>query len=407
MKTFVPHLPAALIAQVLVAQSLTYPIVDTNQTKAFAAQEVISAPKPGSPWYGQDASYQGRAPSYRDNGDGTVSDLVTGLMWQQNPGEKMTLHQAQHAVPSCRLGGYTDWRLPTIKELYSLIQFSGEDVHPSSLETGSLKPFIDHTVFAFRYGDPQRRERIIDSQYGSSTLYTGKTMWGSETVFGVNFSDGRIKGYPVMMHGGRFPKTFFFLFVRGNPAYGTNRFVQQSEDTVVDEATGLMWTRLDSGQQGAGEEGMSWQEALQWAESLTIGTHENWRLPNAKELHSLVEYHRSPQATGSAAIHPMFELTMYTGPDGRKMFPALWTSTTHQTHRSGRAAVTIHFGEAKGWMYSPVLRRKMLLDVHGAGAQRSDHKLGSAEDYPYGRGPQGDVVRMRYMALAVRDVVKP
>jgi hypothetical protein len=33
-------------------------------------------------------------------------------------------------------------------------------------------------------------------------------------------------------------------------------------------------------------------------------------------------------------------------------------------------------------------------DVHGAGAQRSDPKAGSAADYPTGNGPQGDAVRI-------------
>lgn len=35
-----------------------------------------------------------------------------------------------------------------------------------------------------------------------------------------------------------------------------------------------------------------------------------------------------------------------------------------------------------------------LMNVHGAGAQRSDPKTGNPDDYPYGHGPQGDVIRI-------------
>jgi len=43
-----------------------------------------------------------------------------------------------------------------------------------------------------------------------------------------------------------------------------------------------------------------------------------------------------------------------------------------------------------------------LLDVHGAGAQRSDPKVGDASQFPHGRGPQGDVIRIRKMVRCVR-----
>jgi hypothetical protein len=44
-----------------------------------------------------------------------------------------------------------------------------------------------------------------------------------------------------------------------------------------------------------------------------------------------------------------------------------------------------------------------LMDVHGAGAQRSDPKTGNPANYPYGNGPQGDVVRIYNFARLVRD----
>ena len=44
----------------------------------------------------------------------------------------------------------------------------------------------------------------------------------------------------------------------------------------------------------------------------------------------------------------------------------------------------------------------ILFDVHGAGAQRSDPKSGDPADYPYGHGPQGDVIRIFNYVRAVR-----
>ncbi len=45
---------------------------------------------------------------------------------------------------------------------------------------------------------------------------------------------------------------------------------------------------------------------------------------------------------------------------------------------------------------------KSWLDVHGAGAQRSDPKVGDPQDFPHGRGPQGDVIRIFNFVRCVR-----
>ncbi|MDP7666657.1 MAG: hypothetical protein QF738_01185 [Rhodospirillales bacterium] len=64
------------------------------------------------PFYGQDAQYAGKAPSYRDNGDGTVTDLTTCLMWSKAVElNKVSLAEAERIARERRLGGQTDWRL--------------------------------------------------------------------------------------------------------------------------------------------------------------------------------------------------------------------------------------------------------------------------------------------------------
>jgi hypothetical protein len=63
-----------------------------------------------------------------DNGDGTVTDPRTGLMWEQAGSD--TQHDHQGAMSRCHdltLAGYSDWRLPTIQELGSIIDYGRQD----------------------------------------------------------------------------------------------------------------------------------------------------------------------------------------------------------------------------------------------------------------------------------------
>jgi len=62
----------------------TYVIVDTGQNTCYDNAEEIAYPDAGEPFYGQDAQYYGTQQSYQDNGDGTITDLNTGLIWQQS-----------------------------------------------------------------------------------------------------------------------------------------------------------------------------------------------------------------------------------------------------------------------------------------------------------------------------------
>lgn len=363
------------------ARDFSYVIVDSGQDRCFDTRNGISCPQEGEAFFGQDAQYISASPDYVDNSDGTVSDLQTGLMWQQQVGEKVTYSQALAGAETFNLAGYSDWRLPNIKELYSLIDFSGTDPSGRDETTNNLQPFIDTTYFEFKYGNTAAGERIIDAQFWSSSEYTATTMFGSPTTFGVNFADGRIKGYGRETPRGEM--TQYVRYVRGNPDYGNNDFQENDDGTITDRATGLTWMQNDS------ETSMVWEEALAHCENLDWAGQDDWRLPNAKDLQNIVDYGRSPEATNSAAIDPLFNTSQITNEAGDIDFPFYWTSTTHINHMGdGRNAVYVAFGRAMGYMQGS------WIDVHGAGAQRSDPKTGNASDYPEGHGPQGDAIRI-------------
>jgi len=167
------------------------------------------------------------------------------------------------------------------------------------------------------------------------------------------------------------------------PSYRDN-----GDGTVTDRATDLMWTQRDSGKP------MTWQQALSYAESLTLGGHADWRLPNAKELQYLVDYSRSPDTTRSAAIDPVFHTTRIRNEAGQWDYPFFWTSTTHcDGPNPASGAAYISFGRALGKMHGRIM------DVHGAGAQRSDPKTRGTSSW---HGPQGDARRSSNYVRCVR-----
>jgi hypothetical protein len=390
-----------------------YPIVNTGQDKCYNNASVIIAPAPGEAFYGQDAQYNGNQPSYTISGDGlTVYDNVTGLTWTRgadwtgdgvvNVNDKFTFNTAQTFVDTLNAqtyGGFNDWRVPSIKELYSLIDYRGTDPMVTGDDTSGLVPFIDDDVFEFAYGDTSAGERIIDSQWVTSNLYVSTVMSNHTAMFGVNFADGRIKGYPIgPMSNQPEGKLFYARFCRGNTDYGKNDFIDNGDGTITDVATGLMWSQRDSG------EGMTWEDALAWVQERNEENYlgySDWRLPNAKELQSLVDYTRSPDTTGSAAIDSLFESSEIIDEAGKKDYPFYWSSTTFlKFDGSGASAVYVSFGEGLGSMDGV-----NVIDVHGAGCQRSDPKDGNPNDYPsWGHGPQGDVQRVFNYVRCVRSV---
>jgi hypothetical protein len=85
--------------------------------------------------------------SYTDNGDGTVTDNITGLMWQQavptttndagvpTPTSFTWDDAGKYCSETLNLAGHSDWRLPTAIELMSIV------------DPGQLNPSINGTYF--------------------------------------------------------------------------------------------------------------------------------------------------------------------------------------------------------------------------------------------------------------------
>jgi hypothetical protein len=181
-----------------------------------------------------------------------------------------------------------------------------------------------------------------------------------------------------------------------------------------------MWMQNDSG------EGMNWEDALVYAEGKEFAGYSDWRLPDVKELQSIVDYTRSPQTTASAAIDPLFNCTAITNEADEVDYPYYWSNTTHANWTEGNegawgayvsdgtllppmdsAIGTLPPDGGDGTLLPPNGgdgANIIWTDVHGAGAQRSDPKLGDASEYPSGNGPQGDAIRIYNYVRLVRNV---
>jgi len=100
-----------------------------------------------------------------DNGDGTVTDTTSGLMWTKVTIAKDQTHdQATEAAAKCAAGGHSDWRLPTVEELFLLADRS------------RISPAIDTDVFPDTYND----------WYWTSS----DSKWGSSCAWFVRFDGG-------------------------------------------------------------------------------------------------------------------------------------------------------------------------------------------------------------------------
>jgi large repetitive protein len=275
-------------------------LLKTGQTVCYdAGGTVISCAGTG-----QDGELQKTVSrGYIDNGDGTITDNATGLIWQKcsagftdgnacTGGTISSMNQA-NAVTYCSslpLASKT-WRLPHITELSTLTLVNTDN--PSI-----AAPFFPSTP---------------NSQYWSSTVYAGNASqsWFVRFDFGTVNYTSNTTSYRVRC-------------VSGSP-YTTPTYTDNNNGTVTDNLTGLVWQKCSMGTftnttncTGGTASTTTWTGALSYCNNLDLGGHTDWRLPNRNELQSLVDY-----SAFNPSVNNLFPNTVAS---------YYWSSTTYASN---------------------------------------------------------------------------
>lgn len=229
-------------AQIITKTMLRLP--DTGQTQSFTDTP------------GEDSDFNQNPPLFMINGDGTATDMVTGLMWQQNDSGEMTIEAAEAYCQNLVLGGYSDWRMPSAQEAFSI------------LHHGFQNPPLDLSVF---------------TNTGAEYWWTGERQTNNPDKVWVTNAGGGIGNHPkgeTISAGGT--KKFHVRAVRdvAPPPMIFTQFTD-ADSIILDHLTGLEWQRF------AIPDSMTWENALVYAEHLELQGKSDWRLPNIKELESL------------------------------------------------------------------------------------------------------------------------
>jgi hypothetical protein len=233
---------------------------DTGETQSYTTT------------FGEDHDYLINAPSFTNNNNGTITDNVTGLMWQQVDGGEMTFESAASYCNSLTLGGLSGWRLPTPIEAFSILN------HQNS------NPAINTNYFT-----------LTSAGYWWTSVFENN----STTKVWCTNSGGGIGNHPkaeTISAGGT--KKFHARAVRtfSTPTTITNHFTDNGDGTIIDNLTQLVWQKIPN------TAALTWEQALVYAEGLSIGNLTDWRLPNIKELQSI----NNELATNPSVFAPYF-----------------------------------------------------------------------------------------------------
>jgi len=248
------------------------PLPDTGQHRCYnSSGDEITCPPPGNA-LAQDGSYdstEGKTQQFFiDNGDGTVTDNNTGLIWMKatadlngdniiNNSDQYSWQAAKDFCENLNLAGYSDWRLPELIELTTLLDY------------GRYQPAIN-LIFSCE-----------PSYYWSAT----PDAYNSEGyAWGVHFDYGH--GYVKAKSN-----LSYIRCVHGEPSGPLNNYTDNGDGTTTSMDTGLMWqaTPPDLNSDHYPDK-MSWGEALSYCENLTLAGYNDWRLPDIQEIRSFVNY---------------------------------------------------------------------------------------------------------------------
>lgn len=235
--------------------------------------------------FGEDNDYYIFMPFFLNNGNGTLLDTVTGLMWQQSDGGEMTFEDAILYCNNLNLGGYTDWRLPNAHEAFSILNHQLNN------------PALDAAVFPKTLAEYWWTS---DRQVNDSNK-----VWVTNAGGGIG---NHLKTETISAGGF---KRFHVRAVRDltKPSVIPNHFIDNSNGTILDNLTNLIWQKIPY------TDTLTWEQALVYADTLSLTGSSDWRLPNIKELQSIND---------EKLIYPSLNRNFFNVSNANKY----WSSTT-------------------------------------------------------------------------------
>ena len=209
--------------------------------------------------FGEDSDYLINQPAYTLNGDGTVTDTNTTLMWQQTDGGEMTIEAAMIYCDTLTLGGYQDWRMPNCHELFSILNHDRPN------------PAMDTNYFT-----NTRAEYWWSNQ---RQMNDSNKVWVTNAGGGVG---NHLKTETISAGG---TKKFHVRAVRDvvPPITLPNHFINNGDGTTTDAVTNLVWQQIPTA------DTITWEQALLTADTLLTAGYSDWRMPTIKELQSINE----------------------------------------------------------------------------------------------------------------------
>lgn len=240
-----------------------------------------------------------------------VVDNLTGLMWVKRPDSTMrTWAEALTYANGLNLGDHDDWRLPNINELESLT-YAGKQSTAKWLNSQGFRNVKNNTYWTSTTcaGDTNLAWRIGFESDDYTGLYS-KTIATYVLPVRDGKSDGKISlpktGQTVSYASGDDGD-----LLKGAPLPG-ERFTVDG-DCITDNLTTLTWSKIPETGDWA-----NWAASLNYANNKNLCGHNDWRLPNRKELRSIVHY-------GQKDLAAWLNGKGFSGVQNTKLY---WTSTT-------------------------------------------------------------------------------
>ncbi len=245
-------------------------------------------------------------PRFTDKGNGTVVDNLTGLTWTQDanlPINQVTWDTALALCENLDLGGETDWRLPNIREMESLLDWGLIDSLSLSLPEGH--PFTNAQVDYFWSSTSLKssptlawtmylgRGEVLPVPKSSSSINYAMCVSGKTSKTAPVPKTGQTNCYDSSGAAIECAGTGQDGEYQAGVAWPSSRFTDNGDSTVTDNLTALMWTQDAQAIPGTMQNENTAREA---ADALVFASYDDWRLPNILELWSLIDFGASNPA---------------------------------------------------------------------------------------------------------------